>query len=263
MEDIKKTFVDEADLNLRERLMLKTIKEFYSEKKYLNKFIEIINGTSQISLRIVDWFVTNYCKEKHTKYNIKIKGNLEIFDVNEEYNTELNSYSKDYFDPFCRKQKIYYACEIENNGVIKNKKIETSLCQLNFFMWAIKYKIIDHISLLYTDIVDHMNRTNKQNKQIKKELLLSQESDISEEKSYLEMLKEEESENPISSEISICVSSEKKSKGSKSLRASKLMKDSPTSSEKKKRVDLTKSSYKGGVINLAQTGAIKIRLGFE
>ena len=39
----------------------------YSHLKMLN----IINGTSTISLRIVDWFVTNYAKKYYTVYTLE------------------------------------------------------------------------------------------------------------------------------------------------------------------------------------------------
>ena len=45
-------------------LLLKNLLEYYGEEQNLNKMLNIINGESSISLRIVDWFVTNYAKKK-------------------------------------------------------------------------------------------------------------------------------------------------------------------------------------------------------
>ena len=44
-------------------LLLKNLLEYYGEEQNLNKMLNIINGESSISLRIVDWFVTNYAKK--------------------------------------------------------------------------------------------------------------------------------------------------------------------------------------------------------
>ena len=46
----------------QDELILQNLKEFYKNKDHLKKMISIVNGESNISLRIVDWFVTNYAK---------------------------------------------------------------------------------------------------------------------------------------------------------------------------------------------------------
>ena len=42
--------------------------EFYKNTDNLDKMLNIINGESKISLRIIDWFTTNYAKKYFTKY---------------------------------------------------------------------------------------------------------------------------------------------------------------------------------------------------
>ena len=44
-------------------LLMKNLKEYYSNTENMDKVIQIINGQSNISLRIVDWFTTNYSKK--------------------------------------------------------------------------------------------------------------------------------------------------------------------------------------------------------
>jgi hypothetical protein len=43
--------------------------------------IPIITGKSNISLRILDWFVTNYSKKKNINYQIEDKGKIKNFIV--------------------------------------------------------------------------------------------------------------------------------------------------------------------------------------
>ena len=50
-------------LTTQNEVLLQNLKNFYENKEYLKKMISIINGESKISLRIVDWFVTNYAKK--------------------------------------------------------------------------------------------------------------------------------------------------------------------------------------------------------
>jgi len=41
-------------------LLLNNLLEFYQRDDNLTKMLKIITGESKISLRIVDWFATNY-----------------------------------------------------------------------------------------------------------------------------------------------------------------------------------------------------------
>jgi hypothetical protein len=84
--------------------------EFYNNRENLNKMIRIINGDSEISLRIVDWFVTNYAKKYYTVYE-QTSGNedkqsITRFKVYNDYKLKLKAYSKKRFDPFCRWDRV-------------------------------------------------------------------------------------------------------------------------------------------------------------
>jgi hypothetical protein len=43
-------------------LLLHNLMEFYKNGDNLSNMLKIITGDSKISLRIVDWFATNYAK---------------------------------------------------------------------------------------------------------------------------------------------------------------------------------------------------------
>jgi hypothetical protein len=45
---------------------MKNLMDFYNNHATLNKMMSIINGETKISLRIVDWFVTNFAKKYYT-----------------------------------------------------------------------------------------------------------------------------------------------------------------------------------------------------
>ena len=89
-----------AELNTQNKLLLKTLFDFYKKGENLNKLLGIVNGDSRISLRIVDWFVTNYAKKNYIVYNDRFK-------VYNDYKLKLKAYSKKRFDPFCRWERIY------------------------------------------------------------------------------------------------------------------------------------------------------------
>jgi hypothetical protein len=142
----------------QDELILQNLKEFYKNKDYLKKMISIVNGESKISLRIVDWFVTNYAKKYFTVYDIKnSNGETERFKVYNDYKLKLKAYSKKRFDPFCRWDRIQFPYD-ENNFV------ETTIGQLNFFKWSLENNIIQFIEQNYQHIDDDQNARNSTSK---------------------------------------------------------------------------------------------------
>jgi hypothetical protein len=139
-------------------LLLNNLMEFYKKEEYLDKMLKIITGDSKISLRIVDWFATNYAKKYYTLYTTEDDyGNLKRFKVYFDYKLKLKAYSKRRFDPFCRWERI----SIPYKG---DKYIETTIGQLNFFKWAIENKVIGYIEENYETIEKDMNTRNSTSK---------------------------------------------------------------------------------------------------
>lgn len=134
-------------------LLNKTIQYFDEDPARLDKFVNIVNGNSCISLRVLDWFVTNYSKMN----NIFVKkSNGKSMNVFKEYKLMLKSFSKKKFDPFCRWNKISIP--------YKDAYIETTVGQLNFFKWVIDTNIINYVVDHYSDIEIHMSSVTKQRK---------------------------------------------------------------------------------------------------
>lgn len=144
-----------SSLNTQNELLMKNLMEFYKNGENLNRMMRIINGESKISLRIVDWFVTNYSKKQYTVYSLD--GGSTRFKVYNDYKLKLKAYSKKRFDPFCRWERITIPYDTE-------KFMETTIGQLNFFKWAIENKIIDFIETNYQVIEDDMNSRNSTSK---------------------------------------------------------------------------------------------------
>ena len=132
-------------------LLLHKLMEFYNKEKNLDKMLKIINGESRISLRIVDWFSTNFAKKNVTTYDTE---SCLRFKVYNDYKLKLKAYSKRRFDPFCRWDRIKMPFGD------KEYSIETTIGQLNFFKWAIENKIIKYIEENYAVIEQDMNLNN-------------------------------------------------------------------------------------------------------
>ena len=137
--------------------------EFYSDKSNMDRMVNVVNGESKISLRIIDWFVTNFAKKFFTVYTIPAKTrcstvingeeNKERFKVFNSYKLELKAYNKSRFDPFCRRDRITIPYN-ETTGMV------TTIGQLNFFKWAIENRILEYIEENFEAIENDMNSRN-------------------------------------------------------------------------------------------------------
>ena len=135
-------------------LLLKNLQDFYKVNNRIDKMLNVINGESKISLRIVDWFVTNYAKEKYVVYTLDNNRRIKVYD---SYKLNLKAYSKKRFDPFCRWDRITIPYK-------DDKHIQTTIGQLNFFKWAIENEVIDFIQENYKTIENDMNNRNSTSK---------------------------------------------------------------------------------------------------
>ena len=129
----------------------------------MDKMVAVVNGETKISLRIIDWFVTNFAKKYFTVYTIPAKtrcstvingeDNKERFKVFNSYKLELKAYNKSRFDPFCRRDRITIPYNATTGMV-------TTIGQLNFFKWAIENRILEYIGDNYEMIESDMNSRN-------------------------------------------------------------------------------------------------------
>jgi len=149
-------------LTTQNGLLLSKLLEFYKKDGNMEKILPIINGESNISLRLIDWFATNYSKKYYTVYPLTQKtGEEKRFKVYIDYKLKLKAYSKRRFDPFCRWERI--TIPYENDCYI-----QTTIGQLNFFRWALENKIINYIEQNLLQINNDMNKRNSTAKKQKR-----------------------------------------------------------------------------------------------
>lgn len=144
----KATFTTQNDL------LLNNLMNFYKKDNNMDKMLKIITGESKISLRIVDWFATNYAKKYFTLYSLDESNRFKVY---VDYKLKLKAYSKKRFDPFCRWDRISIPYKGETC-------IETTIGQLNFFKWALENKVIQYIEDNYEIIEKDMNARNSTSK---------------------------------------------------------------------------------------------------
>lgn len=166
-------------------ILLEPLKDFYSNKKNLELLVLILNNKNsniisisdhkKISLRLIDWFVTNYCKKYKISIQIKKSKKVHFISIYDSYKSNLKAFSKKAFDPFRRKEKIFlnYDIKDKNSKVLKivftekpikkNNYIDTTIGQLNFFKWVIDNDIYAYIKDNKKNIENDMISSQKEN----------------------------------------------------------------------------------------------------
>lgn len=139
-------------ISSKKDLLMQSLIQFFSLREILDTIIPIITGKSKISLRILDWFVTNFSKKNNINYPVLLNNKTKNFIVYLDYKSQLKAYSKKNFDPFCRRERISF---IDHDG----KDLITTVGQLNFFKWAIENNIIEYIINNYDEIEIDMNNS--------------------------------------------------------------------------------------------------------
>ena len=148
----------------RQDLIMDSVSRFFLDhRQNLNQMLPILNQQANISLRILDYFVTNYAKNKKITY----MNHGQYFNVYLQYKAQLKAFSKKQFDPFCRKMRWKNGKKYDSTIRFEydiGKSIETTVGQLNFFKWAIQNGVLAYIVEHLTDIVDDMIETHKNRK---------------------------------------------------------------------------------------------------
>jgi hypothetical protein len=121
----------------KSELLLSSLTKFFEEPENRSQLHAILSRSgSTVSLRKLEWFVTNYSKTKHVTYTAP---NGKMFTVHVAYKSSLDGYSKKLFDPFCRTTRI------EFDGLV------TTVAQLNFIRWCITNGIIEYLRQTVTE----------------------------------------------------------------------------------------------------------------
>lgn len=127
--------------------LLRSLNRYYADPDKRRRLAAVVGRKSVVSLRIIDWLTTNFAKKHNVVYHL---GNNRPFNIFLEYKACLRSFSKRFFDPFARRERLDFD---DGNG----GRISTTLAQQNFFRWAIDNGVIDyavqHVAEIEGDMV--------------------------------------------------------------------------------------------------------------
>jgi len=142
------TMIDKKDLVMRK------LTAFYEEDDNLTRMLDVVEGRSHISLRLLDWLITNYAKKNDIIYCIEKNGAQRQFMIYSNYRAQLKAYSKNLFDPFCRHERIKFTYG-------DNQVLRTTIGQLNFFKWCIENLVLDYAESHFEEITEDMKERGR------------------------------------------------------------------------------------------------------
>lgn len=156
-------------IECKPELVISSLQRFYSNHPEINKVLTYLSGDAPLSLRIIDWFVTKYSRKNFVRYTV----NGQDFLVYLSYKGQLKAYSKQYFDPNCRRERIMFK-------IPGQEQFTTTIGKLNFFRWALESKILDYIEAheeeIRTGYNTYLKETTQTQKRVKNETQSSTDS---------------------------------------------------------------------------------------
>ena len=144
-------------IECKPELVIASLQRFYASQPEIDKVLTYLNGEAPLSLRIIDWFVTKYSRKSFVRYPL----NGQEFLVYLSYKGQLKAYSKQYFDPNCRRERIMFT--IPNHAPFM-----TTIGKLNFFRWALESNILEYMEAHEEEIRMGYNSYLKETIQIQK-----------------------------------------------------------------------------------------------
>lgn len=122
-----------GNISVSDAVLLQSVMDWYNEDKAnVDRFLAVVRRKSPISLRVIDWLVTNYSKTN----TVIIKSKGVPRDLNRDYQKNLSAHNKKNMDPFARRNKIKIV-------LYGTQERFSTVGQLNFFRWFYK----NHVNL--------------------------------------------------------------------------------------------------------------------
>lgn len=139
---------------------LQQIQSFFDESCLTNIVLPLICMKSKISLRLLNWFVISYCKETNvmitpsrsssSSSSTIISQHIHVYNL---YRTTLKFWKRELFDAFRRGPRIYFK--------LANQLYSTTVAQLNYIHWVMRYRILDMVYKDWGTIQTKMTQSKK------------------------------------------------------------------------------------------------------
>lgn len=131
-------------------LVLDSLQVLQHDQRFADVVVPIIERTSEISLRTLEYFVITFCKKYRVSYRVNDR---QLIFYYPDYKANLTSFPKKLFDPFRRTEEEE---TIQFPYGADNKVVQTTVGQLNFFKWALQFRVIEYVQQHLNEIQNDM-----------------------------------------------------------------------------------------------------------
>jgi hypothetical protein len=168
-----------AKIETPREVRLASLVKFYADPANLAALTDVLKDRQGISLRVLDWLVTNYCKKR----NIVYVCDGHPFNMWANYKAQLRGFSKSLFDPFKRRNKKRFSGD-DKPTMDKRRRVHgtdddldaaeniewtdadgatfvTTVGQLNFFKWAIEHGVLKYCIKNAAEIENDMHMSTQ------------------------------------------------------------------------------------------------------
>lgn len=130
-------YITEEDkkISRKDEVLLTSVLEWYNrDSSRVQQFSDIVKHKNGLSLRIIDWLITNFSK----KVSVAIETRGLPSDLYRDYHKNLSAHNKKNFDPFARRQRICVQLFGEEQRF-------STIGQLNFFRWFLQKNLCEFL----------------------------------------------------------------------------------------------------------------------
>lgn len=153
-----------------QKVLLRRLNQELADPATDRAVCDVIAGGNGLSLRQLDWLVTNYAKQNCVRTR-HADGSLSL--LYDEYRATLAAYRRRNFDPFRRVVRRdahgdTFDCSIwyrSHNGAV----LRTSIGQLNFAVWAQRCGALEYGRENATEVAQNMRRTSARARVLRKQ----------------------------------------------------------------------------------------------
>lgn len=159
----------------RQQQRLREISGFFEDEVIVGELLTpIARQEYPISLRLLDYTMTNWAKKQTVMLSearedsapVAAAAPWALFSL---YKDWLRFYRRRGFDPFRRRERIYFDAPALEDGC-SIERLETTVAQLNFLRWAKIYGILDYVVRHKAAIEEDMVRTLAESKRRRQDL---------------------------------------------------------------------------------------------
>jgi hypothetical protein len=150
-------------LGVKPKCLLQSLLRWYNGDAERIEFIRtVFSRRNNMSLRVIDWLVTNYSRSVSVTVCDKSPGSIPR-DLFKDYHKKLDAHKKERFDPFARGLRIEVRFHEGSEGGADGGSEddvgdvrETTVGQLNFFKWYFERNLASFLDEHRDEVEAHM-----------------------------------------------------------------------------------------------------------